>query len=90
MAKFRLTTNSACREDDKKRKIGSFPQPVSDNQARLRVYTVRACDADPAVLDSLVTDFDSGSFVIRLVSLDMNAPKRDDWHYNALNETPGS
>lgn len=69
MAKFRLTTNAACSEDDKERKIGSFPQPVSGNQARLRVYNLRACSLEPALLDSLVIDLDFGSFVIRLVLL---------------------
>lgn len=61
------------REDDDERKIGPFPKPSSKNQARLRVYTLRARNSDPAAHDAQIVDLDTGRSVIRLVPLDMNA-----------------
>lgn len=65
-------------------KKGSFTQPASDNQAQLRVYTLRACILDPAVHDAQVADLQSGSFVIRLMFLDTIVPS--NCRYNALGE----
>lgn len=66
--------------DNDGKKKGSFTQSASSNQARLRVYTLRARNSDSAVHDAQIADLDTGRSVIRLVSLDMNAPNRDDCH----------